>query len=97
MDTREIPNNWPQLMPIPSVYYRTHVWNMGEENEYGWVSCDCPLKVHAYDAHRCNVNLWNGRFNCPLCGTGDLLLFHMMATGKLFRESVLELIGEKLP
>lgn len=93
---REIPDDFMRRMPDPLLYYARRVKGLTAADEFGWASAVCPLARYPL-GHRIRIDMKTGNFNCPVCGRGDLLLFHMLLTGLRFKACVLELIEEATP
>lgn len=91
---RRLPKTWRDRLPNPSVYYGKRVERLGKPNAFGWVQGRCPFHEDREASLSVNVTSAKGGWLCFAgCGKGDLVSFHMRATGLPFRDAVADLLG----
>ena len=91
-----LPESWRDRLPDPARYYGQHVAKLGRPNAAGWAQGKCPFHEDRNASLSVQVNDAGGGWRCFAgCGGGDLVAFHMRATGKSFREAVRELLGAR--
>ena len=86
-------SNWRERLPDPTTYYATHLPKLTRANAEGWAQARCPF--HDDKAASLSVHLShpNGGWKCFAgCGGGDLLSFHMRATGQEFKAARADLL-----
>lgn len=88
-----LPRNWRDRLPDPSVYYAAGLDRMTRANGAGYAQARCPF--HEDGNASLSVNLaGKGGWMCFAgCGTGDMVSFHMRRHGCDFKSAVLQLIG----
>lgn len=87
------PNNWRERLPDPATYYAARLQKLTRTNAQGWAQARCPFhddKEASLSVHLSNPN---GGWRCFAgCGGGDLLSFHMRATGQDFKAALADLL-----
>lgn len=87
-----LPDQWRDRLPDPETYYRARVPSLGKSHGNGWAQGRCPF--HDDATASLSVNLSHGGWKCFAgCGGGDLVGFHMRASGLPFADAARELLG----
>ncbi|WP_084695936.1 CHC2 zinc finger domain-containing protein [Arenimonas donghaensis] len=88
-----LPRNWRERLPLPVAYYPTRLELLTRANPSGWAQARCPFHEDGTASLSVQMNDQRGGWRCFAgCGAGDLVAFHMRATGKGFRDAVLDLV-----
>lgn len=92
--TRRLPQTWRDRLPDPATYYAQRVEKLGKPNGFGWAQGKCPFHDDHEASLSVNVVSPKGGWLCFAgCGKGDLVAFHMRATGLPFPDAVADLLG----
>lgn len=66
---------WRERLPMPMDYFRPNVEGIEEQGEDGWAAAICPLHGGRERTLRIDMSSRKGRWQCSVCGSGDLITF----------------------